>query len=151
MKDVGIARKKKGNHGRINTRQLPVFDTDNQIETVVSSKSSRNGTTLHGLATPATSSSSSSPEDTEGTDYDELVPRSDFRPKKTISGRPNRPQDVFSFAAINLFSNYETARSKFQVDLADLALLTDFNVNISTKTVLSENPSRLVTLLGHKQ
>lgn len=56
-----------------------------------------------------------------------------------------------SYSAISLFSNYETARAKFSIDVADLAILTNFNVGKSSIPILSSDPTRLASLLGYPQ
>ena len=143
MKDAGNARKKKGNYGRVNMRQLPVLeDTNVQIRCVVSSDSS---------STEGSPGNSDSTKSTEGTDYDEIVHRPSAVSKTRGLNGVKHMQDPFGFAAINLFSNYETARSKFLVDVTDLSILTNFNVGKSTIPLLAADPSRLATLMGHKQ
>ena len=54
-------------------------------------------------------------------------------------------------SATPLTSSYEIARSRFQVDLNDLTMLTNFNVGRETGFILSEDPSQLLTLLGYSQ
>ncbi|TDZ16345.1 L-pipecolate oxidase [Colletotrichum orbiculare MAFF 240422] len=46
---------------------------------------------------------------------------------------------------------YEAARSWFQVDLNDFAMLTNFNVGPGSMSLLSAEPRRLLTLLGQPQ
>lgn len=48
-----------------------------------------------------------------------------------------------------LLSGYEAARAKFEVDVIDLSMLTNFNITRATSAVLSSDPGLLVTLLGH--
>ncbi|KAK3686490.1 hypothetical protein LTR37_019775 [Vermiconidia calcicola] len=142
MKDVGENRKRKGNFGRINLRQLPVSEqTGCQIRSAEGTSSSDSSATLD-LTSPDTSESSRG----DGLDdYDEVVLR------KTAPVAAMHTQQPFSFAAINLFSNYETARSKFRVDLTELSILTNFNVDKSTIPILTADPARLGTLLDHRQ
>lgn len=152
MKDVGIARKRRG-HGRCNVRQVPVFEdegTDVPIRSSVSSRSSRGSST----STTQVSSSPETPDWSDGqetAEYDELIPRTGFWAKRNVVNAVKRTADPFSFDVINLFSQYETARSKFQVDVIDLAILTNFNVGKSTIPILSADPSRLAGLLGYEQ
>ena len=111
MKDVGENRKRKGNYGRVNLRQLPVCEqTECPIRTVEGTSSSDSSTTLD-LTSPDTSESSKS---------DELDDHHEVLLRKKAPVAVMHTQGPFSFAAINLFSNYETARSKFRVDLTEL-------------------------------
>jgi hypothetical protein len=158
MKDVANARKKRGNYGRVNMRQLPLFEeTDVQIRTVVSdasddSSSRESSETLDFTSSPenATESSKSSNEEAcEG--FDELVPRYRVPAKRKAPFGAIRAHDQLSLAAVSLFSSYETARSKFRVDVTDLSILTNFNIGKSTIPILSADPSRLASLMGYQQ
>lgn len=57
----------------------------------------------------------------------------------------------FSLASINLFSDYETVRAKFRIDLTDLSALTNFNVGKSTIPIISADPTRLAGLMEYRQ
>ena len=142
-----MARKRRGNYGRVNMRQLSVFhDTDAQIRNAATdSDSSRESS-----ATVDVDSSDSS-KSTDATDYDEILPRQRVPAKKRAPLAISRVVDPFTFAAVSLFTNYETARSKFHVDIADLSILTNFNVGKSTIPILSADPSRLASILGYQQ
>lgn len=50
-----------------------------------------------------------------------------------------------------LSTPYELTQSRFQVDLANLSLLTNFNVGLGTITALSADPGRLLSLFGYSQ
>ncbi|KAJ5217236.1 hypothetical protein N7468_010244 [Penicillium chermesinum] len=50
-----------------------------------------------------------------------------------------------------LYTEYEAVRSRFQVDVQDLSMLTNFNVGRPTIAALSADPSRLRSLLGFSQ
>jgi hypothetical protein len=127
MKDVGEARKQRGCYGKVNMRQMPVFDD--------------NGTNIRvRLAVNSDSDSSNSSPEYETTNGDSSDPGDVMDLERgeetalTVQGQGRRrPVGVlhedggFSFAAINLFSNYESIRAKFNVDLADLSILTNFN------------------------
>lgn len=142
MKDVGNARRKRGSSGRVNLRTARVVETTNvSIRSEASPDSS--------LESSSTESSGSS-KTAEDTDYDELLPRHSVVSKRR---NPNgtRDQDPFSFATISLFSNYETARSKFQIDVVDLTMLTNFHVGRSTIPILTADPANLASLLGYRQ
>ena len=143
MRDAGLSRRKRGAAARVNLKALPTGPrTDVPIQAETSSDSSRESPTT-------TETSSDSSRSTEDTDYDEVVPRSDVVVKRRNRAGV-RGQDPFSFAAISLFSNYETARSKFQIDLVDLTMLTNFHVGKSTIPILAGNRDNLALLLGYR-
>ena len=119
MKDIG--KKRRGNYSRINTLQLP---TDVQIGSAVGSDSSGESSATT-LESPESSDSS---ERTEATDYDELVPRQAASAKTCTSTALARRQSPPSLDAFVLCSDYEVARSKFGVDVAELSMLCNFNV-----------------------
>ena len=149
MKDVGTARKLRGNYGRVNRSQLPVpKDTDGQIRTAASSDSSRESSAALDLSTPEISDSSNS---TDATDYDEIIPRETAPARQKFPVAELHTGNPLTFMAINLFSSYETARAKFMVDVTDLSILTNFHVGRSTIPILAADPMRLATLLGHQQ
>lgn len=58
---------------------------------------------------------------------------------------------LFPIEAPHLSTEYEAVRAWFQVDLKDLALLTNFNVGRGTISALSADPGRLLSLLGNRQ
>lgn len=144
MKDVGMARKRKGNYGRINLRQPPAFEeTDVQEESVASSSESATLPSGSGTESPPTSNSS-----TDEATCDEIVPR---KPTKIV-----RRQPVTVAAWTNLPvppaaappSLYEAMRTKYHIDIPDLSILTSFNVGKGAMYVISSDTSRLTTLLG---
>ena len=154
MKDVGNARRKRGDYGKVNLRQVPVFEetktcnrtTKFPIRTMDSSESSDE--TLD--SSPDTAESSASTDPTEIAD--EEVSRDLTLLKRKFPVAELHAQNTpLSYAAISLFSNYETARAKFSVDVTDLAVLTNFNVSKSAIPILSADPMRLASLLGHQQ
>ena len=155
MKDVGNARRKRGNYGKVNLRPSAVVfeeaqsrnrETEFPIRTLDSSDSSDETLDF----SPETAGSSASTNPTEPADEelsrDLVVAKMSFPVEELHSNTT-----PLSFAAINLFSNYETARAKFMVDVTDLAILTNFNVGKSTIPILSADPMRLASLLGHPQ
>ena len=124
MKDVGEARKKRGNYGRVNMRQLPQFeDTDFQMRPV---RSDSSPDSLDRLGLTKDGSSDSTGDDTDPTDFDEEVLSTAALARKGVPVASLHEGNSMSLAAINLFSSYETARSKFCIDLADLSILTNF-------------------------
>jgi hypothetical protein len=151
MKDVGEARKKRGNYGRVNMRQLPHFEdteTDVQIRPVVMRSVSPDSSETLDLTKFGSSDSTS---DTDPTDFDEEVLSTGALARKGVPVAALHQGSGTTLAAINLFTNYETARAKFRVDLADLSILTNFNVGKSTIPILSADPSRLAGILGQQQ
>lgn len=149
MKDVGNARRKRGNYGKVNLRQMPVFEephtTNNRIRAVDSESSSESTLEL----SPDTSDSSTGTE--PGDSADEEFTRDRTLSNKKVSIAKLQSQNPLTYAAITLFSNYETARAKFSVDVADLAILTNFNVGKSSIAILSADPVRLASLMGDQQ
>ena len=148
MKDVGNARRKRGNYGKVNLRQVPAFEntTNIPIRTVDSTDSSSSETLD---LSPDTSDSSISTEPVDSAD--EELPRDLKVSNKKISLTELQSQKPLTYSAITLFSNYETARAKFSVDIVDLAILTNFNVGKSTFAVLLADPMRLASLMGYQQ
>ena len=152
MKDVGNARRKRGNYGKTNLRQVPAYEkqcrrTSIPIRQLDSSESSEG--TLN--SSPDTGSSLASTNATEVAD-DEIV---DVSRDLTVSMKKFPVADLqvpngLTYTAISLFSSYETARAKFSVDVIDLAMLTNFNVSKGTIALLAD-PSRLASLLGQPQ
>ena len=153
MKDVGNARRKRGDYGKVNLRQVPVFEetkTRNRTTEcpIRTSDSESSDETLDFSPDTAESSASTDPTEIE----DEEVSRELTVPKRKFPVAELHAQNTpLSYAAISLFSNYETARAKFAVDVVDLAILTNFNVGKSTIPILSADPMRLASLLGHPQ
>jgi hypothetical protein len=156
MKDVGNARRKRGNYGKVNLRPSAVVFEETQsrsratefpIRTLDSSDSS-DETIDFSPETADESHASTDPTELadEELSRDLVVSKKSFPVEELHSSTT-----PLSFAAINLFSNYETARAKFTVDVTDLAILTNFNVGKSTIPILSADPMRLASLLGHPQ
>lgn len=143
MKDVGLARKKRGGYGRVNLRQLP-SDTN----TSVSKRSSENSgdstdTDQHSRVTPDSDSASSGPTtDTDATTPDDqlVVTRqmhtwlADQDWLMPLNGPPA--------------TDYERLRMKYHFDIRDLSILTSFNIGKGTMLAISSNPELLTTLLG---
>jgi len=136
MKDVGIARRRKGNYGKQNTRQLVCTSNPKQLA-VRPSSSPDSSETL-------TSDSSDASDRT----YDEeVVERQLARPRR----KANALVGIQSLQTMSLASAYEMARAEFNVDILDLAMLCHFNVGKATIPILSADPSRLAALLGQQQ
>ncbi|KAI6893752.1 hypothetical protein KC318_g4298 [Hortaea werneckii] len=138
MKDVGIARKKRGNYGRANQRQVlgsmadasPVVDGDPSNVSVPCAED-ESGDSSSTLA-----------------DIDEYIPR----PSRVTDAtqRSLVPFDLLS-SSMSSCPAYQSARSRFGVELSDLGVLTNFNVGKSTIAIIAADPSRLITLLGRHQ
>jgi hypothetical protein len=143
MKDVGIARKKRGGYGRVNLRQTPV-----EINTSVSKEASESSghstdTDHHSHVTPESDLASSTPTtDTDATTPDDqlvvtrqmhtcLTDRDWLMP---LNGPPA--------------TDYERLRMKYHFDIRDLSILTSFNIGKGTMLAISSNPELLTTLLG---
>lgn len=146
MKDVGNARRRRGGSTRLNSKSSgAIATTDVPIRSPANSSLESN---RHSSSTSDSSSDSiTTPEDE---DYDELVPQKSVALKRRTARLPTS-QDAFSFDAISLFSNYETARSKFQVDVVDLTMLTNFHVGASTIPILAGDRANLASLMGYRQ
>ncbi|KAI7090310.1 hypothetical protein KC356_g1731 [Hortaea werneckii] len=138
MKDVGIARKKRGNYGRANRRQVlesvadasPLVDRD-----------------PGDVSLPCTGTASDDSSSTLA-DIDEYFPRT-----SRVTGATQQSLAPFDLLSSSMSScpAYQFARSRFDVELSDLGVLTNFNVGKSTIAVIAADPSRLLTLLGRHQ
>lgn len=148
MRDVGIARKRKGTFGKQDTGQFASNRTAVPIRPSVSSTSG-NSSSSSATASPETLSSgtSVSTKETDDTGFDESF---DWQLVPTNGKKCYADRSAFTPSA-SLFSSYETTRSKFSVDITDLSMLTNFNVGKSTIPALSADPSRLAALLGEQQ
>lgn len=81
-------------------------------------------------------------------DIDEYFPR-----PSRVTGATQRslvPFDLLS-SSMSTCPAYQSARSRFGVELSDLGVLTNFNVGKSTIAIIAADPSRLITLLGRHQ
>lgn len=144
MRDVGIARKRKGTYGKQNTGQLP--KTDVQFRPVVSSSSGSNSNRTDSPEMYGSDTSGSS-KDTEDTEVEGLFDRQ-LVPARSTNASPNASSFL---QTLKLLSSYETTRSRFNIDIVDLSMLTNFNVGKSTIAILFADPTRLAALLGQEQ
>lgn len=146
MRDVGIARKRKGGFGKQNVGQYP--KTDVPIRPVVSADSTSSKSSSR-TESPDTSGSdtSSSSRDTEDTEQDDLLDRQLVAPR----GHAAAARPLSFLQTTNLLSGYETTRSKFNLDITDLSMLTNFNVGKSLIPLFAAEPTRLAGLLGEQQ
>ena len=153
MRDVGIARKKRGNYGRVNMRQLPVYSGETDSASVpirsavagVSRSSSSNGSSHD---SPMLGSSRTLSDD--WAEFDEIVSREPENTDGRYPGDRNLRCDMV-LANMSPHPEYERARSKFGIDLMSLSILTNFNVGKSTIAILSADPTRLASLLNLQQ
>jgi hypothetical protein len=143
MKDVGIARKKRGGYGRVNLRQklvdtntdTPMRPSEELVETVPHNHSN------------ATSSSSSTPacpdSNTDATTPDE---------QQLISIKQVNEWHAHQTWVVPLngppATDFERLRMKYHFDIRDLSILTSFKVGSGTMLAISKNPELLSTLLG---
>jgi len=154
MKDIGLARKKRGGYGKANARQHVLFeepplksstvpigrmvlDTESDISSGVSSSSTP-------TAMPETSISSG-----DLNDVDDSVPRA--HDALGLIQRSKSSDHAPIMACLSPYRDYDRARLKFGVDLMDLSILTNFHVGKYTIAILSADPSRLASLLGQYQ
>jgi len=148
MKDVGMARRKKGNYGRINMRQYPVFeDTSFPIRSPVGRGSSND-------------SSSGASSRTQGTvhsltpcgDIDEHAEPGDTTLVSTQNTHNTRiSRRILPMRKLSSHPDYERVRARFGLDLTDLSFLTNFNAGTATTEDLSADSSRLASILDPEQ
>lgn len=143
MKDVGIARKRRGGYGRVNLRQPPSNNhTDTSKE---ASESSCNSTDSddHGRVTPDSDLASSAPTtDTDATTPDDQLAVT----RQTQTWLTD--QDWLMPLNGPPATDYERLRMKYHFDIRDLSILTSFNIGTGTMLAISSNPELLTTLLG---
>lgn len=142
MRDVGLERRKQNSLVRATPKKRPLGKgTNARIQPDPSSESSEDG---------STTVSSGSSEFTDLTEFDELLPC-----KTDDNSTVGTQQAVIlpyspTLATITLFTSYETARAKFQIDLVDLSMLTNFHVGHSTIGVLGKDRENLASLVGYR-
>jgi hypothetical protein len=164
MKDVGIARKKRGNYGRINLRQIPVYAEGSDgatvpIRSAVANVSRSSSSTLSNRTSPrvagTTPPSNSRSVLLDWAEYDdEILQDAVESVANTSLTRYGDDRDLsceLVLANMSPYPEYERARSKFGIDLMSLSILTNFNVGKSTIAILSADPTRLASLLNLQQ
>jgi hypothetical protein len=143
MKDVGIARKKRGSYGQVNLRQKP---SDGHTNTHMRSSEEHAEVSADNDSNTTSSSSSTS-----------ACPDVD-----TDASTPNEQQLVFTKQVAELQTHlpwmvplngppgtdFQRLRMKYHFDIRDLSILTSFNVGSGTMIAISKNPESLSTLLG---
>jgi hypothetical protein len=148
MKDVGIARKKRGNEGRVNLMQYQVLDRSTAASKQVTERNSNGSSELASLVSkthPKCTSTSTARSATELTASWELIR---FGHAPPFLPSTDHLQTWPSSVAVNPTNGYEALRAKYHFDVRDLCLLTNFNVGQSTMSAMARNPDLLATLLG---
>lgn len=137
MRDVGFQRRKQNGLPQASPKKrLPVKATSVRICPDTSPECSEGD---------SNTASSGSSDSTHLTDIDELLPHETSETQKAVGLRGST-----ALATITLFSSYETARARFQIDLVDLSVLTNFHVGQSTIGVLGKDRANLASLLGYR-
>lgn len=151
MKDVGLARKKRGGYGRVNLRQTPSGADDTSAlnglsESSGSGSGSSTATHLDSCMTPTSdsvvSSAPTTNADTDATDPDDQL---------VVTTQMHswlRDQDWVLPLTGPPASDFERLRMKYHFDIRDLSILTSFNIGKGTMLAISSNPELLTTLLG---
>lgn len=138
MKDVGIARKKRG---RLNVRQEPVrvqeetSGSNTSIDSTAGSSSDSTPATLDACDDTVTS-----------IDDDRTVPADDPLDEETLEWLSEQTW-MMPFHGSPI-TGYEQLRMKYNFDIRDLSILTSFNVGKNTLMAISANPKLLETLFG---
>lgn len=144
MKDVGIARKKRGGHGRVNLRQPPCDAyTSVRIRSSETTGSSTSTEEHNHVTSDSECNSLVLATDTDATtpDGDQLVVT-----KQTHSWLTD--QDWIMPLNGPPATDYERLRMRYHFDIQDLSILTSFNIGKGTMLAISSNPELLTTLLG---
>jgi hypothetical protein len=141
MKDVGIARKKRGGYGRVNLRQkVPEGNTDAQIrppeelvEAITNSSVTPNSCSTP--ACPDLDTDATTPEENQLISTKQAI---EWHAQQTWVVPLNGPPAT----------DFERLRMKYHFDIRDLSILTSFKVGSGTMLAMSKNPELLSTLLG---
>jgi len=143
MKDVGIARKKRGGYGRVNLRQNPSDARTSVPKESTESSGSSTDTDRHSHVTPNSDSASSTPT----TDTDATTPEAQLAVTKQMQTWLTDHDLVLPLNGPPA-TGYEKLRMKYHFDVRDLSILTSFNIGKGTMLAISSNPELLTTLLG---
>ena len=146
MRDVGIARKKRGGYGQVNLRQKLVHGhTDTQIRpsekiAEVVDDYNHSNVTLSSGSTPArqdttTDTDVTTPDEQQFISTKEAI---EWHARQTWVVTLNSPPAT----------DFERLRMKYQFDIRDLSILTSFKIGSGTMLAMSKNPELLSTLLG---
>lgn len=142
MKDVGIARKKRG---RTTRNQQPVSRDNPRVQEETSSSY----TTTHGSSTPSSNSTPPTTDICTGAttiDDEQLVLENQPLDDETLAWLSKQAWMMPFYGSP--MSDYEQLRMKYDFDILDLSILTSFNVGKNTMVAISNNPTLLDTLFG---
>jgi len=151
MKKASAARKKDGNYGKHNLRQLPVFihnNSDVPIEPKVVE-----------ILTPPKSSASSSGSSSPSSEERDPIPRrkdSKVQQKRDQHAMVERQRLMAKLALVESLSSgmsakgYELTSMKNDFDILDLSTLATLHVGRFTRGALSNNPENLIQQLRAK-
>lgn len=149
MKGIALARKQKDGYGKTNKQQHVLFE-EPPLKNMVSIGSMVSSTDLSIISSD---SSSCAPNATlessvclRGQNEEEHSTRANAA-LATIQ-RTESSESALMTPSLTSNLEYNRVRLKFGVDIVDLSILTNFNVGKSTMAVLSDDPSRLASLLG---
>jgi hypothetical protein len=134
MKDVGLNRRRDNKKRASNKHQVVCQDLSTRSHVTDLSSS------------PSIYSTSTSTPSTEPTEFDDI--------EATIQNQSLVPIEGYTILYPNLSlaaGDYLYLRSKSDVDLSSLTILTDFNISRSTISSLASSPFRLPTILNHRQ
>lgn len=174
MKDVGIARKRKGTHGRSSLPRDSAEDRGTASTQGLSCEDWIDHTTIE-LPILTNSSSSGTESSEESTPephqlvrrkaphtFHDRVPHSSSSNTQAVKyrglGRASRLSgvDLAWPATYSIYSpmqarGYEAMRMEFDVDLTDLSVLAGFNIGHGAATAVATDPLRLTTLMQCRQ
>jgi hypothetical protein len=142
MKDAAVARKKRGNYGRINLMQYRILDR------ITGTPKGMVGHSLGVSRESASLVSKASSRSTSATDMttSRRVIRFD---RPTASLVPAEQYETWLCSPVaNPTNGYEALRAKYHFDITDLCLLTSFHVGQSTMSAMARDSNLLGTLLG---
>lgn len=151
MKDVGAARRKTGDYGRVNLGQYLVIDEVINAEKQKTWDGEYDITKPLGLD-PRTSAKFSllfaAGAASKMTDRTIARMRDPSRRAPQLPSSTEPHQNWPNSLAINPPNSYEALRAKYQFDVSDLWALTTFHIGRSTVSAVAKNPDLLATLLG---
>lgn len=143
MKDVGIARKKRG---RANPRQQPVRQAICRVQEEETTGSNSNVDSSTGSSSDSTTPTLDLSTDNTTFDDDQVVLTDDFLTDETLEWLSEQAWMIPLYGAP--MTEYQQLRVQYNFDLKDLTILTSFNVGANTQKAISENPRLLNTLFG---
>jgi hypothetical protein len=148
MRDVAVARRKRGDYGLVSSMQYRVLDN---------STDAQKGTIRHNLGVSRESTSlvsgadsRSTPPSTTGSATKMTASREVMRldPSTASLACIEQHETWLPSPAANPTYGYEALRAKYHFDIVDLCLLTSFHVGQGTMSAMARDSSLLGTLLG---